>query len=337
MKVYTLTNEYPGLRAGGIGTYISQLEEVLGERMIVDAIEHFPVRFALLKRLYKATQRGEQIWVHHAFPVGFAALLLRIFCGRSYTVFLHGNDFDTARAHKVRRVLMRFVLRGARQVVTNSQALAEDVEHAYGVIPQALNPWLPQDAKDAFSELDLRHTGPGGTDVKTILTVGRFVPRKGFGLLVDVAQRLPQYRFVFVGPKNRYAEELEKGAHARGIENIEFVYDATRAQTLQLFKSASLFAMPTIKSITDREGFGIVYLEAQYAGLPVVATCYKESLEAIAPSLQHYLLQTPTVENCVESIEKLMKAPVSPQELRAFVEENHTVQARVQIIESLYA
>jgi glycosyltransferase involved in cell wall biosynthesis len=48
--------------------------------------------------------------------------------------------------------------------------------------------------------------------------------------------------------------------------------DVTDDQLPDEYRSADIFVMPTTKTHHDREGFGIVYLEAQMFGLPVIAT-----------------------------------------------------------------
>ena len=331
MKIYTITNEYENMgRVGGIGMYIAGLKEVLGAQLIVETVDVFPLRISLIRRLWRATEWGDQIWVHHVFPVGFATYLLS-FLGRSYTLFFHGNDFDTARMHVIRRCILRFILRRARHVVANSHTLAEDIERAYGVKVRVLHPWLPQDAESCLLDSALR--GKKTTN-KVILTIGRFVPRKGFDLLLNVAEKLPHYQFIFAGPENMYARQLKHRAQQHGLINLQFIYNPTRQDLLTLYQEACYFAMPTIKHRGDREGFGIVYLEAQAAGLPVIAVGHREVREAIAPILQPYLADDASVDEVIQVLKDMEDANIfsdynkTAKLLKDFVRAHHTLDSR---------
>lgn len=336
MKFYTLTTEYPSGRMGGIGTYIAGLETMLKGQLRVEVVDVFPRREMLMKHLWNATDSETEIWTHHLFPVGMAAFLLSIFSKRTYCVFLHGNDFDTARAHPVRKILAGFILGKARKVIVNSHALAGDVKSAYGISPIVLQPWLPEDARAYLDS----HVVTAASSNTRVLTIGRFVPRKGFGLLLDAAKQLPDMRFIFAGPKNDYAHYLVARANEEQITNVDFVFDLSREESLALYRNADMFAMPTKKHEFDREGFGIVYLEAQYAELPILASNYPEMKEALSPSLFPYLCE-PTLDGVVAGLRALQSSadvPTISQDFKQFVSSLHTIETRKRILEDiLYA
>ncbi len=336
MKFYTITNEYPGVRTGGIGTYIAGLESMLKGQLRVEAVDTFPRREMLLKHLYKATSAETEIWTHHLFPVGMAAFALSLFTKRTYCVFLHGNDFDTARAHPVRKVLAALVLGKARKVIVNSHALAKDVKDAYGISAIVLQPWLPQDAQAYLDS----HVAVTASSKARVLTIGRFIPRKGFGLLLDAAKQLSDMQFIFAGPKNEYAQHLAARTNEEQVTNVEFVFDPSREESLALYRNADIFAMPTKKQEADREGFGIVYLEAQYAGLPVLASNYPEMKEAVSPLLHAYLCEpnSGAVVAQLRALQSDFDAIKMAPDLKQFVSSLHALEARKSILEDiLYA
>jgi len=133
-------------------------------------------------------------------------------------------------------------------------------------------------------------TGPGRTPRPTILTVARLADRyKGHDRVLEampaVLERVPDVQWLVAGD-GPLRPELEARAQALGLEGrvVRFlgrVDDATRDE---LLATSHVFAMPS--RLPDRgaggEGFGIVYLEAAAAGLPVVAGNVAGALDAVA-------------------------------------------------------
>lgn len=103
---------------------------------------------------------------------------------------------------------------------------------------------------------------------KTILTIGRMHPEKGYDLLIKVFEKFtvthPDWRFKILGDgplKNEIIESIEKTGFKERIEILppsDQIYDH--------FLEASIYLMPS-----RVEPFGMVLLEAQACGLPVVA------------------------------------------------------------------
>jgi glycosyltransferase involved in cell wall biosynthesis len=104
----------------------------------------------------------------------------------------------------------------------------------------------------------------------TVLAVGRMYPRKRFVDLLHAAARLrrdlpaARVRVVGKGPDwdamVRLHRELGLG------EVVTLLGDVTRDQLAVEYTNADCFCLPSVQ-----EGFGIVFLEAMAAGLPIVA------------------------------------------------------------------
>lgn len=114
-----------------------------------------------------------------------------------------------------------------------------------------------------------------GKSFFTIAIVGRLTPLKGHTFflraMAKVARAMPNVRIWIIGDapaaKQSYKNELQVLAHRLGIqEHVEFL--GNRKDVAQLLAQADVFVLSTV----TQEAFGRVILEAQAAGVPVVAT-----------------------------------------------------------------
>ena len=106
---------------------------------------------------------------------------------------------------------------------------------------------------------------------KVVLFVGRLVAQKNMALWIDVAKavfaRDPDTRFLIAGDGPQ-AAEIESRSRACGLdEAFVFLGCVPYKQLPEVYAAAELFLLTS-----HYEGFGRVLVEAQLAGLPVVAT-----------------------------------------------------------------
>jgi glycosyltransferase involved in cell wall biosynthesis len=91
-------------------------------------------------------------------------------------------------------------------------------------------------------------------------TVGRLAPQKGQATFVEAAKLIPEAQFVLVGDG-----ELRKTLEALASENVHFT--GSRDDVPELLASFAVYAQPSVY-----EGLCLAVVEAQAAGVPVVAT-----------------------------------------------------------------
>ncbi len=109
-----------------------------------------------------------------------------------------------------------------------------------------------------------------GGNRQVVLFVGSLIPRKGVSYLVEAAKRVVKEEketlFVIVGGgplKKRLAADVE-AANLSG--NFAFIRGVSEEDLPAIYRCADVFTLPSIQ-----EGQGIVLLEAQASGKPVVA------------------------------------------------------------------
>lgn len=106
-------------------------------------------------------------------------------------------------------------------------------------------------------------------DTPVVAALSRLVPVKNYALLLEAFARADGLartaKLVIIGDGPERAM-LEARAHSLGLgSRVDFV--GARDNPMPLLKKADLFVHPS-----DREGFGLVIVEALAAGVPVVAT-----------------------------------------------------------------
>lgn len=115
-------------------------------------------------------------------------------------------------------------------------------------------------------------------DKKFIMYVGRPLPHKNLGRLVDAFVLLqknhPALWLVLVGKKDVLYECYEQEITKRGLQNVLFTGFVGEEQLRWLYENMEAYVFPSLS-----EGFGLPGLEAMQYGAPVVssnATCLPE-------------------------------------------------------------
>ncbi len=106
----------------------------------------------------------------------------------------------------------------------------------------------------------------GIKEPRVLITVGQFIHRKGFDLLLEAAKDLPSdLGILIVGgkPTQEYLEIVDRNH----LQNVHFLDFMDKKTLWKYYSAADLFVLPTREDI-----WGLVVNEAMACGLPVVTT-----------------------------------------------------------------
>ncbi|GAB3589996.1 GDP-mannose-dependent alpha-(1-6)-phosphatidylinositol monomannoside mannosyltransferase [Corynebacterium faecale] len=117
--------------------------------------------------------------------------------------------------------------------------------------------------------------------------ISRLVPRKGQDMLIEampgVLREHPDATLLIVG-SGRIEQQLKRSAAPLG-ESVRFLGRLEHTDMIDVLAASDIFAMParTRGGGLDVEGLGIVYLEAQACGVPVIAGASGGAPETVTP------------------------------------------------------
>ncbi|MBI4599922.1 glycosyltransferase family 4 protein [Candidatus Uhrbacteria bacterium] len=230
----------------------------------------------------------ERIIVGHILPTGTVVWILSALFHIPFIVSAHGLDIAAPRAHKRKKFLCSAVLHAASWVVVNSKATAA-VVHGYGVSEKKIQYVYPAPSITPALLKESRGS-PALPDavknMKIILTVGRLVKRKGHAYVLralpGVLAREPDVFYCIIGD-GPYRQELEALTAELNIgQHVLFTGVISSEEIAQWYTACRVFIMTPEDIEGDIEGFGIVYLEAQSFGKPVIGTRVSGVVEAVA-------------------------------------------------------
>ena len=221
-----------------------------------------------IARLWREVRRSDLVWVHDLLYPGnlFAAMAARII-GRPLVVTVHvgaipyRNGLLRGLVGVLYRATSRTVLRAAARVAFVSERIRDETAHRSwerpplfipnGVDVRVFHPFT--DAERVKVRRDL-----GAESRPLLLFVGRFVERKGLGLIRQLAERTPGWRWLLAGhgPINPATWALP---------NVTVEGGATGASLAKLYGAADLLVLPSLG-----EGFPLVVIEALACGTPAI-------------------------------------------------------------------
>jgi glycosyltransferase involved in cell wall biosynthesis len=140
------------------------------------------------------------------------------------------------------------------------------------------------------SALRRRHAPDDGP---LILFVGHVRPRKGPQILIEALPAIhaqhPAARVVLVGPDHGYARELTEIAGTLGVADAVDIVGVVDDDVLPgYYAAADLFVFPTLTTI---ECLGLTFVQAMFAGTPVIATRIAGAPEVIRDGENGYLVE----------------------------------------------
>lgn len=167
-------------------------------------------------------------------------------------------------------------------------------------------------------------------DAPLVVCVSRLVRRKGQDVLVEawgrVLARVPEARLLLAGT-GPLAGELARRVRELGLRpSVVLAGEVSWADLPAYHAAADLFAMPcrTRARGLDVEGLGIVYLEAQACGVPVVAGRSGGAPEAVLDGETGLVVDGGSVEQVARAIAGLLDDPARRRAMgvagRAFVQ-----------------
>ncbi|MBM3205157.1 glycosyltransferase family 4 protein, partial [Candidatus Uhrbacteria bacterium] len=220
----------------------------------------------------------EWVLVSHALPLGTAAWIARLFGGPKYAVLMHGLDLRLALTSKRKRWILRHVLHGADLVIANSEFTAQEITTFNSHKPIVITPGVESILYPKRS--NARRTLGINEQEMIILSIARLVPRKGIDELIKVLPNLPpNARMVVIGDGVDYRRLRELAEPV--ADRVQFILHATDEERNQWLAAADIFALLPRDEGRDVEGFGIVFLEAAQAGLPIIASVSGGVAEAV--------------------------------------------------------
>jgi phosphatidylinositol alpha-1,6-mannosyltransferase len=248
-----------------------------------------------LSRVVKS-ERIDQIHCGRCLPEGWIAWMLKQRHGIPYVFYAHGEEVNTTYigqpsgilTSRQLRWMIRRVMRGAAFVIANSQSTKRILMSGWGLQAgkvQLMCPGVDTERFVPFARDNAQRAQLGWRDRRVVLTVGRLDARKGHDQMIlalhAIRKAIPDVLYVILGRGER-EEFLRALVNREGLnEHVQFLGEVDDERLLRCYQQCDLFVLPNRQVGNDIEGFGMVLLEAQACGKPVVVGDSGGTAEAI--------------------------------------------------------
>lgn len=230
--------------------------------------------------MMSALRRTRADLVHLHVPSGLPELVWLWSRDRRPLVVTYHASAGVGPARLGYRAMLICVLARAARIIVTSPNMVRPGSEVWAfrdkvtVVPLGVDPepWLPTPERGARAAQLRMKLAPGGEPI--VLFVGRLVRYKGLDALLAAiptaehkAGRAARWVVVGEGPEKPHLQRL---ARSLGIaDRVHFAGALRQEDLVAHYHAADVFVLP---SVTPAEAFGLVQVEAQLAGLPVVST-----------------------------------------------------------------
>ncbi|MDD1463571.1 glycosyltransferase family 4 protein, partial [Dolichospermum sp. ST_sed2] len=306
LKTLLITSDFPP-KIGGVSEYLSNICSRLNPSDIAvlspiektsDSFDQSQKYIIYRKKFYSACRfiwpkwiillynsinivrkyEFKQILVGQILPVGTVALIINYFFKIPYIVSTHAMDITILASSNRKTWLAKKILDRSAQIITVSHYTKSKIM-SLGFIEKKIVIISPGTDIINQSKIDMGKEAASKYNLegkRILLTVGRIIERKGhmevLKALPDIIKAFSDINYVITsdGP---YKAELDKFIAQNNLKDyVTFTGQINRDILPSLYQLSEIFIMPTrILANNDVEGFGIVYLEANAFGKPVVA------------------------------------------------------------------
>ncbi len=153
----------------------------------------------------------------------------------------------------------------------------------------------------------------GWTGRHVVLTVGALQKRKGQDMMIralpEIRRRFPDVLYAMVGEgwEKPYLEGLV--AEHQVSDLVQFRGIPNDAELIQCYQQCDLFVLANRQVDWDIEGFGIVLIEAQGCGKPVIAGASGGTFETLEPGRTGELIPCETPDDLARVVSEFLADP----------------------------
>lgn len=345
-KFLLFTLEYPPFK-GGISQYYKNLAEhwpnnsffVLADNALSNkdtdkikyrALLHKYLRPRWLKAIFNLKAQisnlggNVHVIVGQILPLGIAAYYLAKFKKFKYSVILHGLDFSLAIKTKKKQKITAKILKQADKIICANNYTAALVKSFDGTLAAkifVINPSIePSFIRNPQRAKELREMH-GLSDKIVMLGLGRLVMRKGIDKVIEsmaiVEKQTPQIIYVIAGtgPEEKNLKNQTASLPENLKNKIIFLGQISDTDRWAWLELCDIFIMASRNIAGDFEGFGTVYLEANLAGVPVIAGDSGGIRDAVIDNISGLIVNPENPEAIAEAIIKLASDAKLRQEL----------------------
>ncbi len=326
MKTILAALEFPPA-LGGVETYYGNLEKYWPDELIVVDNKNnqllnprlpFLKWLPALRSLYKAIRGARADWViiGEILPLGTVAWILSHLINFKYAVFLHGLDFSLATRSSWKKRLSKKILTRSSKILCVNSKTAEIVKH---FLSDDSKIYITNPGADSTPHM-IRPERVAGLRANygleqnfVLLTIARLVARKGIeqvlSVLPSVIEMHANVRYVIIGrgPEEAHLKQLISDPSLSG--KVFLLTDVPDDEKWTWLEICDAFVMPTHQIKDDYEGFGIVYLEANLAGKPVIAAQSGGVGDAVINGINGLLIAENDSRALFEAITKVVEDP----------------------------
>lgn len=206
-----------------------------------------------------------------ATPTGILAIMYMKF--RKIPFYLESEGGFAKSGRGIKENLKKFIMRDAKGYFSTTP-IGDDYFITYGADPKKIykypftslyqkdilrQPLTSCEKRQLRDKLNIK-------EEKVIVSVGQFIYRKGFDLLIEASKRLNNEVGIYIVggiPTQEYLEQKEK----LNAQNVHFVGFKRKDELAEYYMASDLFVLPTREDI-----WGLVINEAMSYGLPVITT-----------------------------------------------------------------
>ncbi len=333
MKIGIVTSSLA--KTDGWGRYsseiISQLKNygkvkvISHETESMDKIDFYPLLpyplnnpLKLIYSSYKIARHLKDCDIIHCFVepyapvVAFSNLLLR----KPLFITAHGTYAIRPLNKKgVDSLLMKFAYRRASKILaissfTKNELLKKCSLGNIEVIPLGVN----------YEDFQKGKAKKEREEETIILSVGAVKARKGFDISIQAISRLQKERikYYIVGDvhSSSFNEELQEIITSEGLAGkVEFLGKVSDKELVRLYHTCDIFLLTPRNVDFNVEGFGLVYLEANACGKPVIGTYGCGAEDAIINGYNGLLVPQSNPGKTAEAVEYLLNNPEEAQKM----------------------
>lgn len=264
----------------------------------------FFLSFLYVARFFFQTQKREKYDVIHCFvePYAFFTFILSKVLGVKYFITIHGSFGLKTLSNPIFKFLQTIAYRNAQKVICVSNYTKQRImEHIdldnLLVIPNGL----------AVENFPKRINSERKKNI--LLSVGALKRRKGQHLvleaLVDIKKQISDIKYIIVGDQSdtTYFSYLKEIVLENGLEeSVCFLSKIPDDKLKNLYLKSKVFILTPISYTYSFEGFGLVYLEANAYGIPVIGSYGNGGEEAIKDGFSGILTKPEDIQDISSAV-----------------------------------